>query len=71
MFRPTVNVFLLSIEIPTLEKVENATVERLTILKFKLSFVHEQFLNQHKNNRLIDVDLKRRVDDKTPAPSGI
>ena len=51
--KPTFNVSLLCNEIPTLDKVEFAMVERLNILKFKLSFAHERVLNQIKTKKML------------------
>lgn len=60
-FKPTFNVFLLCNEIPNLEKVEYAMIERLNIIKFKLTFTTKSKLKQNPNNRLGDPDLKNRM----------
>ena len=62
-FKPTFNVFLLCNEIPSLEKVEYSMIERLNIIKFGLTFVNEKHLKDSPNNRLIDVELKKRLSD--------
>jgi len=62
-FKPTFNVFMLCNEIPSLEKVEFSMLERLNIIKFNLTFVDKKFLKQNPNNRLIDVELKRKLSE--------
>lgn len=62
-FKPTFNVFLLCNEIPNMEKVEFSMIERLNIIKFNLTFVDKKFLNKNPNNRLINIELKRKLTD--------
>jgi phage/plasmid-associated DNA primase len=57
-FKPSFNVFMLCNEIPNLEKVEQAMIDRLSIIKFNLSFVEHICLKKHVNNILIDKNLK-------------
>jgi putative DNA primase/helicase len=60
-FDPTFNVFMLCNEIPSLEKVEKAMIERLNIIKFEFTFVGAEDVDKHPNNRLIDKDLKKTL----------
>ena len=48
-------------EIPSLEKVEKAMIERLNIIKFEFTFVGAEDVDKHPNNRLIDKDLKKTM----------
>ena len=64
-FDPTFNVFMLCNEIPSLEKVEKAMIERLNIIKFEFTFVGADDLDKHPNNRLIDKDLKKTLKENT------
>jgi hypothetical protein len=54
-------MFMLYNEIPSLEKVEKAMIERLNIIKFELTFVGADDLDKHPNNRLTDRDLKKTM----------
>lgn len=60
-FKPTFNTFLLCNEIPNMEKVEYAMIERLNIIKFKLTFTTKNKLKQNPNNRLGNPDLKNKM----------
>jgi len=60
-FKPTFNTFLLCNEIPNMEKLEFAMIERLNIIKFKLTFTTKGKLKQNPNNRLGNPDLKNKI----------
>ena len=58
-FKPTFNVLLLCNDIPTLERVEPAMILRLNIIKCNLPFVGANEIDNHPNDRLEDVDIKK------------
>ena len=52
-------------EIPSLEKGGQAMIERLNIVKFNFTLVEKGFLNKHVTNKLIDKNLKRKLNKDT------
>ena len=52
-------------EIPTLERIEQAMLERLNIIKFSFTFVVNEFLNKHTNHRQIYKNLKNKLSEDT------
>ena len=50
-------------EIPSLEKVEKAMIERLNIITFNFTFVVKSALKSNPNNRLINKDLNKKLDE--------
>jgi phage/plasmid-associated DNA primase len=63
--KPTFNVFMLCNEIPSLESVDQAMVERLNIVKFNFTFAEEERVSKQTNNRRIDTDLKSKLHEDT------